>query len=67
MLGFVDDVKGAGSIMIPMQPYDNDGLPKKTFDFVDHGKKTPAILEVLTLYVLFRVATDVGSSRSFGF
>ncbi|KZV66553.1 hypothetical protein PENSPDRAFT_636892 [Peniophora sp. CONT] len=45
MLGFVDEVKAAGSTIMKAQKYDSEGRPTEVFDFVDHGKKTPGAPE----------------------
>ncbi|KZV66517.1 hypothetical protein PENSPDRAFT_755633 [Peniophora sp. CONT] len=45
MLGFVDEVKAAGSIFMKVQRYDNEGRPTEVIDFIDHGKKTPGAPE----------------------
>ena len=46
MLGFVDEVKAAGSVIMPMQQHDTEGQPIKVYDFIDNGKKTPGAPEV---------------------
>ena len=46
MLGFVDEVKAAGSVIMPMQQHDAEGQPIKVYDFIDNGKKTPGAPEV---------------------
>lgn len=46
MLGFVDEVKAAGSIVMPMQQYDTEGRPSRLIEFTDHVDPTPGAPEV---------------------
>ncbi|KZV61695.1 FAD/NAD(P)-binding domain-containing protein [Peniophora sp. CONT] len=45
MLGIADEVKAAGSVIMPVQIYDAEGQPTTVFDMVEHTEKTPGIPE----------------------
>ena len=49
MLGFVDEVMALSGSVPPMQKYDTDGKPVRSFNMMDPVEKTPGIPEVRSM------------------